>query len=316
MGVRSLPWVEKLAQRYVSRKISALHITKMPPLETAKVDSFDSFCDHRNRMAEVIKEQSAIQDALIVDKEQFGVPGRCAVCDKQVAFSVNLQGSFLINGKREPNWRETLICPSCFLNNRHRATLNFLIGNAIAQRSDQFYVTEQATRFYEILSKVFTNLVGSEFLGDKTFLGERNAQGVRNEDVTRLTFDDETLDLVGTFDVLEHVPQYEIALREFYRCLKPGGTLLISVPFIADNSDTLVRARVKENGDVEHLMPPEYHADPLSSEGVLCYQTFGWDILDCLREAGFVDTALHFYWSRDEGYLGDDQCFILAQKPA
>lgn len=34
-------------------------------------------------------------------------------------------------------------------------------------------------------------------------------------------------------EVLEHVPQPDLILREAYRCLKPGGKLLLTVPFAA-----------------------------------------------------------------------------------
>lgn len=44
---------------------------------------------------------------------------------------------------------------------------------------------------------------------------------------------DESLDSILCLQVLEHVPDPERAMREFYRCLKPGGTLLLSVPHLA-----------------------------------------------------------------------------------
>ncbi len=44
---------------------------------------------------------------------------------------------------------------------------------------------------------------------------------------------DECLDSILCLQVLEHVPDPERALREFYRCLKPGGVLLLSVPHLA-----------------------------------------------------------------------------------
>ena len=40
----------------------------------------------------------------------------------------------------------------------------------------------------------------------------------------------ETVDLVGAFDVLEHIPQDEAALEEIARILKPGGILIATVP--------------------------------------------------------------------------------------
>jgi len=51
--------------------------------------------------------------------------------------------------------------------------------------------------------------------------------------VLDLPLRDVTLDSILCLQVLEHVPDPERALREFFRCLKPGGTLLLSVPHLA-----------------------------------------------------------------------------------
>jgi SAM-dependent methyltransferase len=40
----------------------------------------------------------------------------------------------------------------------------------------------------------------------------------------------DSLDLVGAFDVLEHIPDDEAVLREIHRMLKPGGVLIATVP--------------------------------------------------------------------------------------
>ena len=42
--------------------------------------------------------------------------------------------------------------------------------------------------------------------------------------------DPESFDLVTAFDVLEHIPDDEGAVRDLYRALRPGGTLLVHVP--------------------------------------------------------------------------------------
>lgn len=48
-----------------------------------------------------------------------------------------------------------------------------------------------------------------------------------------LPFADAAFDSVFCSQVLEHVPDPEQALREFARCLKPGGVLLLSTPHLA-----------------------------------------------------------------------------------
>ncbi|HZL99657.1 MAG TPA: class I SAM-dependent methyltransferase [Planctomycetota bacterium] len=47
---------------------------------------------------------------------------------------------------------------------------------------------------------------------------------------TQGCFRDASLDCVTAFDALEHIEDDELALREIYRMLKPGGTLIASGP--------------------------------------------------------------------------------------
>jgi ubiquinone/menaquinone biosynthesis C-methylase UbiE len=47
-----------------------------------------------------------------------------------------------------------------------------------------------------------------------------------------MPFSDNSYDLVFLIEVLEHVHNPQKALSEIYRVLKPGGTLIFSVPFI------------------------------------------------------------------------------------
>jgi hypothetical protein len=79
---------------------------------------------------------------------------------------------------------------------------------------------------------------------------------------------------------------------------------------------TLIRAVVEKDGSIRHLHPPEYHGDPLSKDGVLCFHNFGWSFLDDMKQVGFKDACLSFYWSRQLGYLGGYQFVIKASTPA
>ena len=58
---------------------------------------------------------------------------------------------------------------------------------------------------------------------------ERGLAVVRG-DATALPVDDDSLDLVVAFDVLEHILDHDTAVSEVRRALRPGGTFLIAVP--------------------------------------------------------------------------------------
>ena len=258
--------------------------------------------------------QRACEAELRRADEPFDLPGYCIVCRKKTSFRVGYSHCFtLADGRRVPNWREHLVCHRCGLNNRMRAACGFL--RATAKAEDKIYLTEQTTPLFRAVSAGHGRTLGSEFLRDGTRPGELNAAGVRHEDVTRLTLPDMSVDHIGTFDVLEHVPDYRLALDELFRCLQPRGTLLITVPFALESRENVVRAVVSADGSIEHLLPPEYHGDPLDSSGVLCFYHFGWRFLDDLRQAGFEAARLRFYWSRELGHLGEMQFAITARRP-
>lgn len=56
------------------------------------------------------------------------------------------------------------------------------------------------------------------------------AKIVCTSDITRLPFADETFDVVICSEVLEHIPDLHRAIREIIRVLKPGKSLVVSVP--------------------------------------------------------------------------------------
>ena len=178
------------------------------------------------------------------------------------------------------------------------------------QARPRIYLTEQVTPTFLWLQRhLLAELHGSEYEPDPARLRTltqrfRRAGGrgrVEFRDVTNLAFKDACLDAIVSFDVLEHVPDYAAAITEFARTLKPGGLCVATFPF-TDQPDTLVRARLNASGNVEHLMEPEYHGDPISG-GVLCFYHFGWDVLDRFRSAGFRDVRMVMPWAHEHGCL-------------
>lgn len=115
--------------------------------------------------------------------------------------------------------------------------------------------------------------------------------GVRCEDMQRLSYADESFDLITHTEVLEHVPDDRRAMRECLRVLRPGGVMLFTVPVYAGEV-TVERAELDADGAIRHLEPPLHHTDPLRGEGILAFRDYRRDILQRLREAGFVESAL------------------------
>lgn len=234
------------------------------------------------------------------------ISGECYVCNEIVGFEV---------APAPPggtvNWRETLSCPNCGLINRWRSCIHLFEAVCEPDRRDRIYLTETLSPVYETLARRYPLLTGSEYLphAKPGEILEIHGKHVRNEDVTRLSFGDRMLEAILCFDVLEHVPDYRQALREFFRVLDTGGQLLLSVPF-SFQQETVVRAVVSGAGTIEHLVEPCYHGDPLSAEGVLSYYDFGMDLLAEMTRAGFSETFLVCYQSARWGYCNANVAFV------
>lgn len=285
-------------------------MTSLP--RTIRCTSFDGF---RSFMASPANREAdmAAFEAGLLGAETFTVPGHCAVCDQQSAFLVDYEScSTAPDGRRVPNWRERLVCSHCHLNNRMRAAVGFLLS--VSEPRDAIYLTEYVTPLFHVVASKRKRTIGSEYLRDGTVRGRTNAAGVRHEDATCLTFPDAAFSAIGTFDVLEHVPNYREALAEFFRCLQPGGTLVITVPFLLWSTTTVTRATIDASGTITHLLPPEIHGDLANKGGALCFYHFGWNFVDALTDAGFEDAGLSMFWDPRLGYLGGYQFIITARK--
>lgn len=164
---------------------------------------------------------------------------------------------------------------------------------------------------FEEMSSIFSTLVGSEYLPDVELGVTRD--GIMCQDIMNLTFEESSFDLIMSFDVIEHVPDFLRALSEAYRVLRPGGTFLFTVPIDLSSKISHRRARVRVEGSVEHILEPEYHGNPLGPPS-LCFTSFGFDLVDSLKDCGFSDAYAQMYGNRELGYWGPPQPLIVAVK--
>lgn len=287
-------------------------------LQTEAFHTFAELDEHYKTSRARHKAQEQYELQLITGADHFTAPGYCFPCGKHVKFLIDYlySDNQTVDGIKIPNWRERLLCPRCDLNNRIRASAQFLEETLGCSRESAIYMSEQTTPLYRYLKAKYRNLIGSEYLGNKVEFGATDRDsGLRNESITKLSFPDNSFDFALSFDVFEHVPDYQKALQECFRVLKPGGRLIFTVPFRLDSHDNLVRATMDKDGNVEHLMEPEYHGDPINNAGCLCFYHFGWQMLDELKHCGFQSAAIHLYWSDTLGYLGQYQILLCAEKP-
>ena len=267
---------------------------------------------HRQNNARVYEKIKQIEDHLVKNNgREFTVKGFSYPAQAEVNFFVD----YLHSDNVTPNWRERVICPITNLNNRLRAAVHFIDFELTIETFSKIYIAEQLTPLYSYLQKKYTNITGSEFLGPNALPGSVNEKGLWHEDATRLSFRDGEFDYYLTFECFEHIPDYIAAFKESYRILKDNGMMFWTVPFASHNHENIIRATVLADGSINHILPPEYHGDPVNaSAGILCYHHFGWEMFDQLRAIGFKDAYAITYWSDSLGYYNSDQFIFCAVK--
>jgi hypothetical protein len=241
--------------------------------------------------------------------------GRCSVCGVDTVFVFN---SWVIPDDLRHAWadpavahaytsRESMFCRSCCSSQRVRGIASVLLSLYGAGATSFVDLVEQES--FRRLDIAEINTIGSvgslhsflvrlprlaysEYRGPER-LGEV-VDGVRNEDICRLTYADASFDLVLSSDTLEHVPDFGAALRETCRVLRTGGRHVFTVPIVAGREKTERRAAVGDRGDIVHFMEPLYHGRGAGlfryvpvGDDLLTFTEFGEDLVDHMRDAGF-----------------------------
>ncbi|TCJ17956.1 class I SAM-dependent methyltransferase [Parasulfuritortus cantonensis] len=240
-----------------------------------------------------------IQRNYVRDLASYGLLGYCPACG---VGEVQIDYMFSADGKT-PVWRERGVC-RCGLNTRMRATLDWIVTSETLNRTSVVYCSEGKTAFYKALLDFLPLTIGSEYIPNQAPLGSVDRHGLRCESLEQLSFADDSFDLLVSLDVLEHVFDFEAALDNMLRVLKPGGVALVTVPFQFGRERTQRRAEVDAGGRLVHRLPPVYHGDPISGVGALLVYDFGWDLIDYAKAIGFRDVEFLFIWSEAKKYLG------------
>ncbi len=226
----------------------------------------------------------------------FGGVVRCHVCGSLSSLHVEHE-----------SLRETCICVRCKAKNRQRQIAYVVcqvVGRTKNRRIDSLrtlskvndfvvYNTEAMGPIHDQLSTA-KNYVCSEYLGDCYKSGDL-VDGMTHQDLMDLSLHDESIHLVISSDVLEHIPDPYKAHEEIYRVLKRGGRHIFTVPFCSWEFRDEKRAAIDTTGNLVLLKEPIFHPDPLRSEGSLVYNIFSLEMLVNLRRIGFRTNFYHLY---------------------
>lgn len=235
--------------------------------------------------------------------------GACTVCGARSQFLPFTE-----------NMRESGHCSQCRSSNRIRQMAWMLrreLGLSVTGRlavpdGVAIYNTEANGALHASL-KSHPRYECSEYWGDRSEYGA-TVDGVRNEDLQALSFDNGSFDIVLSSDVLEHMPHPYQAHREIFRVLKPGGRHIFTVPYGEGMSRDDVRATLVD-GEIVYHAEALYHGDPVRpDEGILVWNIFGLEMLVRLAEIGFK-TELWRLHEPECGIIGPGAIVFVARKP-
>lgn len=214
-------------------------------------------------------------------------PGYCHCCRSNVVFKSN------------EGWlRDYYHCMQCHSIPRQRHLQHIL---------DKFFPDWQTKKIHEsspsnnFISKYSgKNYSSSQFFNDVT--PGQYADNTRCENLERLTFEDNTFDIIITQDVFEHIFNPDLAAKEIMRVLKPGGAHIFTAPKHKALQHSGPRASLT-NGEIIHFKEEQYHGNPIGDGRSLVTWDYGDDFESQLNKwCGFSTVT---YVTRDE-YLGID----------
>lgn len=222
--------------------------------------------------------------------------GICPLC--------GTEGRFQLEQPDSP--RESMPCPSCGGINRWRmlarGLLLYLRGRGFSARTIPELAAELPRRglvvydtysMYALareLKSAGASFLTSEFYPDIA-PGTELSPNHFCQDLSRLTFASESLDVVLTTDVFEHVRLHREAFRECFRVLRPEGALIFTVPHDMQQPRNQVYVEIVDPNDPtkdRDLLPRTFHGDPLGTGGALVYRIYGRELLSELEQAGFL----------------------------
>lgn len=176
--------------------------------------------------------------------------------------------------------RPDAMCPKCGSLERHR--LYYLYLHHDGQERENLKVLHFAPE--KIIANIFKAYPDVEYLS----VDINPFKAMKKEDITKLSFADNSFDLIFCSHVLEHIQDDAQAMRELFRVLKPGGRAILQVP-IKDEFNGHTIAETYEDWSITE--PKKREIAFGQNDHVRVY---GRDYLGRLERAGFKVRVIEF----------------------
>ena len=182
-------------------------------------------------------------------------------------------------------------CLRCLATGIHMSIVEVITEVVPDLESKHVYELSSRGALFEYLQKNAGALTYSEYFDDVVCGEYRN--GIQCQNVEKLTYEDCLFDVCTSTEVFEHVSNDIGGFSEVLRVLKPGGIFLFTVPLNSGCTVERVRKHPIQNGELEYLLPPNYHDDIIrGSSNVLVFRDYGIDIVNRLEMSGFTKAEI------------------------
>lgn len=183
-------------------------------------------------------------------------PRRCNVCGYEGLFATIVHLAVRFDGK----------CPNCRSRERLRLNMLWFEDNMdVLKGMDVLHFAPEG-QFRKFLSENANSYKTADLFREDVDL---------NLDITNIELPDKSFGLVIAHQVLEHV-DHNLALREIYRILIPGGCFIATTPVVNNWKHTYYNDKVSSNSErLLHFGQADHT------------HWFGVDVKDHMREAGF-----------------------------
>ena len=195
--------------------------------------------------------------------------------------------SYFISFRKDPFFTR---CLKCKANITNLSLIPIIKEHTRGDYNKSAYELSSYGSTLDFLKSRFSKVVTSEYFPDRGF-GEL-VDGILNQDVQKLTFNDNSFDIITSNQVFEHVPNDIKGFSECFRVLRTGGAYIVSVP-LYDIEKTIKVASITNN-KIVFEGTPEYHDSRLGgSKSAPVFNKYSLhDICDRVKSVGFSDVTL------------------------
>lgn len=201
----------------------------------------------------------------------------CPLCGK----------SYFVSFKKDPFLTR---CLKCKANITNLSLIPIIKEHIKGDYNKSVYELSSYGSTLDFFKSHFSKVISSEYFPDRNF-GEL-ADGIFNQDVQKLTFNDDSFDIITSSQVFEHIPDDIKGFSECYRVLTNGGAFIFSIPLY--DIEKTIRIASIINNYIVFKGSPEYHDSRLggAKSAPVFYRHSVHDICERVKSVGFSKVTL------------------------